>query len=461
MSNAWPLNAFLGNALYGTLMINDPESGEVIYKMAEDFSSADGGKTFELKLRSGLKFSDGSPLDAAAVKYNWDRLKDPSLGSSSTQEAVLVASTKVVDATTLKITMVTPIPNYAHAVIFNAMNWIASPKALKAGPPAFDAKPIGAGPYTLKTWTRQDTIDLVKNPTYWDSPRPYLDTITLRTASESTQRMNTLISGGADVAVDSNWATIAKVKEAGFPVDITPLNGGQFIALNTRRAPFDDVRAREAVAAALDLDAVDSSVYNGKGEVPRTLFTNSSPFHSDVALQKTDPAKAQKLFDELAAEGKPVSFTFKSFPTPEAKGAAESIQAQLSAFKNVDVKITTVDLAEIGKLRSTHDFDMLISTALFSDPDPRLHSAFHGDSGSNMSGIDDEKLNAALQEGRSAKSAEERKAAYEVVQQRLAELTPVIFYTRAAPAAMVGKNVHGVVQYGQGSLLPEELWIQK
>jgi peptide/nickel transport system substrate-binding protein len=461
MSNAWPLNAFLGNALYGALMINDPKTGEIIYKMAEDFSSADGGKTFELKLRPGLKFSDGSPLDAEAVKYNWDRIKDPSLGSSSMQDAMLISSTEVLDATTLKVTMATPVPNYAHAVVFNAMNWIASPKVLEAGQQAFNANPVGAGPYTLKKWTRQDTIELVKNPNYWDSPKPYLDAITLRTASDSSQRFNTVVSRGADVAIDSNWATIAKAKDAGLPVDVAPLNGGQYLAMNTRRAPFDDVRARKAVAAALDFDAVNSTVYSGKGQVPRTLFTESSPFYSDLELQKTDPATAQRLFDELAAEGKPVSFTFKSFATPEAKAVAESVQAQLSAFKNATVKIVTVDLAEVGKLRASHDFDMIISSALFTDPEPRLFSVFHGDSSGNVSGIDDEQLNAALQDGRTATSVEERKAAYEVVQQRLIELTPVIFYTRAAPAAIAAENVHGVVQYGQGSLLPEELWMQK
>jgi len=461
MGNAWAMNAFLGNALYGTLMINDPESGEIEYKMAEDFSSSDGGKTFQLKLRPGLRFSDGSPLDAAAVKFNWDRIKDPALGSSSILEAAMITSSKVVDATTLEVTLGAPTPGYPHAVLFSAMNWIASPEALKAGQQSFDAKPVGAGPFTLKSWRRQDKIELAKNPDYWDAPKPYLDAITLRTATDSTQRINTLISGGVDAVIDTNWATIAKARDAGLTTDVTPLNGGQYLALNTRRAPFDDVRARKAVAAALDLDAMDSAVYSGKGEVPRTLFTKSSPFYSDKQLAKTDRAAAQKLFDELAAEGKPVSFTFKTFPTPEGKGAAESVQAQLSGFQNVTVKVQTVDQAEVPKLRTNHDFDMMISSALFGDPEPRLYSIFHGKSPANMSGLDDEQLNAALQDGRTETSVEERKAAYETVQDRLIETTPVIFYTRASPAAVTAKNVHGIVQYGMGSLLAEELWIQK
>ncbi|MFF2846338.1 ABC transporter substrate-binding protein [Streptomyces sp. NPDC058001] len=461
MGNAWAVNAFLGNALYGTLMVNDPDTGAVHFRMAKSFVTRDGGATFELKLRPGLTFSDGSPLNAEAVKVNWDRIKVPETGSSAREEASVIASTKVVDATTLKVTMVSPVPNYAQAVLSTSMNWIASPKALKSTRQQFDARPIGAGPFTLKSWTRQDTIELVKNPGYWDAPKPYLDRITLRTANDSTQRVNTLTSGGADVAVDTNWETLATARAAGFDTDTMPLNGGQYLAMNTRRAPFDDIRARQAVAAALDLGAMDQTVYKGKGKPVHTLFTESSPFYADKELAKADRGTAQRLFDELAAEGKPVSFTFKSFPSPESRATAESVQTQLSAFRNVEVKVKIADHTEIATLRSTHDFDMLISSALFVDPEPTLWTAFHGDSRSNMSGIDDKELNDALLAGRRATSVKARKAAYETVQERLLALAPAVFTGRGAPSAVSAKNVHGVKQYGLGSLLPEELWIQK
>jgi peptide/nickel transport system substrate-binding protein len=461
VGNAWSSNAFLGNALYGGLMTNDQKTGEVTYKMAKSFTTNDRGATFTLTLRSGLKFSDGTTLGADSVKYNWDRIKDPSVGSSSLQEASLIKSTEVVDPLTLKVTMTQPIPNYAQAVLSTSMNWVASPQALKAGQKKFDANPIGAGPFTLKQWTRQDTIDLAKNPKYWDAPKPYLDRITLRTNGDSNQRINTLMGGGADVAVDTNWKTIDKAHAAGYATDTMALNGGQYFSMNTRRAPFDDVRARKAVAAAVDQHAMNDAVYNGTGKTVDTLFTKQSPFYADIPTAKVDKAAAQKLFDELAADGKPVTFTIKSFPTPENKGAAESIQTQLSTFKNVKVKVQTVDLSEVPALYTKHDYDMMMSSALFTDPEPRLWTVFHGDSRVNASGIDDPQLNEALQTGRTATKQADRKAAYETVQRRLAALVPVLWVTRSAPSAVTAKNVHGIRQYGMGSLQPEELWIQK
>ncbi|MCK9931272.1 ABC transporter substrate-binding protein [Frankia sp. Mgl5] len=460
LGNQAAITAVLGNALYGTLMTTD-ETGKVAYSMAESFATTDGGATFALKLRPDLVFSDGTPFDAAAVKFNWDRLKDPASASPSAAEAAMVASTEVVDDVTLKVTMTTPVTAYAQAIVGSAMNWIASPAALRKGQQTFDESPVGAGPFTLKSWTRQAEIRLVKNPRYWDAPKPYLDGITMRAVLDADQRYNTLISDGADVAVETNWINLAKAEKAGLPTELLPLSGGYFIALNTRREPFNDIRARQAVAAALDIDALNLAVYNGEGQVVDTLFTKNSPFYSDKPLTTVDRAKAQKLFDELAAEGKPVSFTFSTYPSSENRAIAENVQAQLGSFKNVKVEVATVDYSQVGAMRTTHDFDAIVSAAAFQDPEPRLLANFTGNSPANMPGLVDPELDKNLLAGRTGTSLEQRKAAYDAAQARLTEEMPAIFLTRSAPAVITGKNVGGIVQYGAGSLLPEDLWIAK
>lgn len=134
---------------------------------------------------------------------------------------------------------------------------------------------------------------------------------------------------------------------AGFPTEVVQTGGGQILGMNFRRAPFDDERARRAVALATDLDAINAAVFNGAAEYPATLFPESSPFFVDVALPTQDKDTAQKLFDELAAEGKPVKFTFLSYPTPESKEVAEALQAQLSAFQNVEAQVEIADFATL------------------------------------------------------------------------------------------------------------------
>ncbi|MGW5382543.1 ABC transporter substrate-binding protein [Nocardia sp. NPDC003963] len=460
LGNQWVLNSLLGNALFGTLMIDDPETGALVFTMAESFASHDGGATFELRLRPDLRFSDGNPLDAAAVKFNWDRLADPANGSAYVQEASMVAAAEVVDSTRLRLIMAEPVPNFSGAVYGTALNWIASPAALAAGRQQFDSRPVGAGPFTLSNWARGDAIELAKNPGYWDAPKPFLDALTLRTNADTAQRINTLISGGADLVIETNSASLTEAGAAGFPTDTVPLHGGQTLTMNTRRPPFDDLRARVAVAAAIDLEAINVAVYHGESQVPKTLFAASSPFHTDLPLPQPDRETAQRLFDELAAAGKPVSFTFTSGPTAEIRALAENVQAQLGAFDNVEVAVVVADIAEVVALRRTNDFDMTTSSANFTDPEPALWSAFHRNSRRNLSGIDDVELSRALEDGRTGTTIEQRTAAYRRVQQRLNALVPVIFQVRNEPSVVSRRNVGGVVQYGYGSLLPEELWVE-
>ncbi|MBC7304136.1 MAG: ABC transporter substrate-binding protein [Nocardia sp.] len=460
MGNSWAINSVLGNALYGTLMIDDPEQEAIAFMMAESFSTQDGGTTFELRLRPNLQFSDGTPLDAAAVKFNWDRMKEPSNGSPYVEDAMMIASNKVVEPTVLEVTMRSPIPHFAYAIVETSMNWIASPAALTAGREAFDGEPIGAGPFVLERWARQDVIELVKNPTYWDAPKPYLDRILVQTNPDTSQRYNTLISGGADLVIDSSMGVQTRLREQGYPSQVSPLHGGQHLTLNTRRAPFDDVRARRAVAAAIDVQTLDLALQDGMGEAATSLFRESSPYYAgDLTLNETDHELAQRLFDELAGEGKPVSFTFVATQQSENRTLAESIQAQLSAFENVTVNVEIVDIVTLLRLRQTYGFDMMVGTAHFTDPDPRLWTAFHGASARNTSGINDEQLNAALDLGRTSTNLEKRTAAYRTVQERLNELVPAVFTIRTVAAAATGKNVGGLRMYTAGSVLPEELWI--
>ncbi|MBL7514629.1 hypothetical protein [Frankia nepalensis] len=128
---------------------------------------------------------------------------------------------------------------------------------------------------------------------------------------------------------------------------------------------------------------------------------------------------------------------------------------------DVPASVDFYDVSELAALRRTHDFDAATSSAFFGDPEPRLYTAFHGSSAANLSGINDPELNQALLDGRTATSEPDRKVAYDKVQARLTELAPVAFFIRAEPAVIAGKKVSGLVQYGLGSLLPSEIWLQK
>ncbi len=214
------------------------------------------------------------------------------------------------------------------------------------------------------------------------------------------------------------------------------------------------------MALALDLDGLNSVVYNGDGVVPTSLFAEGSPLYTDVEWPTANAEEAQKLFDELSAEGKPVSFTFLSYPTTDTRTTGETIQAQLSAFDNVDVQVEVLDYAQVTARSNARDFDMMVSSAAVQDPDYTLWTAFHSRSPGNFTGVADPELDAALDRGRLSESTDERKDVYAEAEQRIVELTPAIFYIAAAPSLMASPDVQGIEMYTLGSLRPEEIWIE-
>ena len=459
LANSWANSTTVGNALYGTLMINDTTTQEIDYRIATGFSTADGGKTHTLTLREGVVFSDGTPFTAAAVAYNWGRTKDPKLSSPDLPQAALIESTSVVDDRTLVVTLTEPVPNFVYAVVTTSLNWIGKPDVLRQGQQAIDSGPVGAGPFVLEKWARQDRIELVRNERYWDAPRPYLDRLVVRGMPDKAQRFNNVSSGAVDVVVEGDSENLEKAAQQGRQKGVVALGGGVALVLNNSRPPFDDPRARRALSMAIDPGGINAALYNGTAEVPESLFAKSSPFHRDIALTKRSADEAQALFDQLAAEGRALSFTYTS-TSPATRLLGETLQTQLSAFDNVTVHVEVLDPSESGVRTVTGEFEAISSSVIFGEPEPRLWFGFHSKSRGNFSRVNDPELSAALEKGRTAESETDRTAAYEVVQQRLADLIPVIFYVRATPGFMANTNVGGIKQYGLGSLLPDQLWIQ-
>jgi len=449
----------IGNALYGALLVTTGD--KVTSGLAQSATTNDKGKTWVVTLREGLKFSDGSNLDAAAVAFNWERLKDPALASFSRSLASGVASTQAAGGV-LTATLTKALPNFPEAVSMSSMNWIASPAALQAGPAAFDKAPIGAGPFALETWARSDRMVFAKNTSYYDNARPYLDKLTMRVNGDDNQRIQTVISKGADGAMTTSASTIELGEQGGLKFHETVMSGGVELTFNTRSAPFDDPRAREAVSKAVDLDAVNAAAYEGKALVPYNLFATDSPFYDErISLKKFDKSSAQRLFDEIAASGRAVAFTITAYQTAESRTVSEAVQAQLSAYKNVEAKVEVLDSAAAGAKIAKNSFQVIPTSLSFRDPDPQLYESLHSSSSANTSGISDPELDAALEEGRAATDPAARKQAYDKVQQRYAALNMGLLYYRQRPGMLASPRLQGVAVYGNGSVLLDGAWLSE
>ena len=155
--------------IFGTLLRQDPDKNEFVGQMADSFTTSDG-KAWTLKLREGVKFSDGTAFDAEAVAFNWDRIKDPKTLSPAAR-VTKDMTWKVVDPTTVSVTLKST--NYQFPwQLAKGLSMIGSPAAIKAAGADVGNKPVGAGPFTLKKWTRNSQIEYSRNPAYFETGLP-------------------------------------------------------------------------------------------------------------------------------------------------------------------------------------------------------------------------------------------------------------------------------------------------
>jgi len=347
----------VGQEILDTLVKLEGTSARVVPWLAESWESADG-KTWTFHIRPGVKFHDGTPCDAEAVKWNFDRWRDPShpwrLGRSfdpyerafSGQDAIV--DTVALDQTTFQFTLASPSATVLYKLSLSALG-IASPTAIqdqgnKYGTSAGTA--VGSGPFRFVEWIPDGHIVVERNENWWgDGPK--LDRIIWRSIPNSSARLEALLAGTvhtADLAQTDMRVAEADPDIASY---VLPSMSTGYIAFQQCTEPFDDPRVRWAIAHAINRQALIDAFYTEHD----MLATGFQPppilgHNPDLPPIGYNPERAREL---LAQAGYPDGFTteFWYLPVergyfPNPKAAAEAIAIDLAAV-GIDVELRTED----------------------------------------------------------------------------------------------------------------------
>ncbi len=451
-------NPTMGNALYGQLIEGDSLTSQVVPSMATSLVTSDNGKTWTLTLRSGIVYSDGTPMTAADVVANWNHIANPTAGSASIQDALGFTS-----AATGPLTVVATLKaqniHFPTVIMESDLNWVAKPAALALGQSAFDANPIGAGPFTLQSWQRGSSMTVVKNPKYWDAPKPYLDKIVFNWIVDPTQRANAAQTGATDMTLEGNWGNVVKAQSnKSLQVNLLPYGGGTGLGFNATAAPFNNPLARQAVADALDLTLIDTAL-NGvaTGQVPTTYFEKGTTFYQNIPLTTQNQQKAQDLFNQyFAATGKPVEFTITMIGSGSAP-MAESIQTQLAGYKNVIVHAKQADISQYSTIIGKKQFDAVTTSLTPTRVCFRLVSTSTG----NSIGFSNPTIDSACNTINTNPDLTAQKTAWTAIQNVLASQDPYLLYQRQSLSVVAKTSVQGITQYGYGSVPVDTLWLKQ
>lgn len=395
------------------------------------------GIVWTLKLRPNVKFSDGTPFDAEAVRFNWALHMDSANRSVVASTAGQIDRLDVTDPLTVTITL--KARNTQFDTASRALTMIMSPKAVKEkGLAAMDANPVGAGPFLLKEWSRGDKQVFVRNPTYWQAGKPYIDQLTIKFVQDDRQRYDTVAKGDADMMWDSDPSLQVEALKKGLGTPGSFLNGGLCAYPNTARAPFDDVRMRQVLQYGIDRKALNDVLYNGSAELAEQIFRPGNPLLDNSITQPApDRAKAQALIDSYVNEkngGKPVEFTFVGPGITYTRSEMEFIQQQLNTnFKNIKVNLDVVDSVTLQNrviVPTTRNFQLAIWGCNFVVPELELYNQMRGGLTSNYNSFNDPQMNTALDRMRTSKEPSVRKAAMAQVLQVLYDQANVLYLHR-------------------------------
>jgi peptide/nickel transport system substrate-binding protein len=446
-------------SVYGALVTFDPAEAAVVPVLAESFEPNDDFTSWTITLRPDLVFSDQTPFDAEAVRVNWERIKDPANRSPAAGTAATIATLTVVDELTLEAALVQPNAAFPNAVSRTALNYVASPAAIASGHDLAN-QPIGAGPFLLESWTRDDRMELVRNPDWFDAPRPYLDRLTIRVVTDPTQRADTFATGDADgYYITAQEHADLGIERRDAELVSVQLSSGFSVLFNNTVPPFDDPRVRRAIAMGFDRDVTTDIGYPGQvGTHNYTL--EATPFYTeDAALPPYDPEGAQALIDEVVAErGEPITFTLWGTTNPQNTSLREFIQTSLNQLDGIEVETEGLDSPTFVPRILQGDFEVTTWGYPWRDPEPLLYTNFHSGLPSNLGRYSNPDVDAAFEAGRASTDLDERAAAYSEMFTIFAEEIPYIPVVDPVQGYVLAAEIQGGQVYEDGTLRTDLIW---
>lgn len=448
--------------LYDPLLTLD-EKLNIQPNLAESFQTPDP-QTLILKLRSGVKFHDGTDLNAEAVRFNFDRMaNDPK--SVRKGEVANIASAEVVDPLTVKLNL-KQADSSLLATLTDRAGMMISPTALqKLGADlGHDATGAGAGPFQFVEWVPDDHLLLKRNDAYWSKTGgPYLDEVRYRPIPDDTVKLQSLQGNELDALDYLAPRNVSTAKgDANLVVIDVPSLAAFWFTLNTTKPPFDNKNLRLALAYALDVEAIVKGVYLGIGVAANGPISPASWAYDDTIKPiQRDLAKAKQF---LAAGGQPngYSFDYEAVNTPISLQEAEVLKAQLLEA-GITLNVVTVDGAR--QLTDGNNRTYQMTNYAWSgrpDPDGNTYSFFHSAPGVslNWSGIANSQVDSLLQQTRQVTDHDARKKLYSQVIQILRDESVAVFEIHPIEPKALSPKVQGYVAVPDGMLRFRDVWLK-
>ncbi|TDC92994.1 ABC transporter substrate-binding protein [Actinomadura sp. 7K507] len=423
--------------------------------LAESVEPDKDATEWTIKVREGITFSNGDPLDAEVVVANLDAHIESPVNAATLSA---VESVKAADAMTVVVRLSEPWATFPYYL--TGTPGLVVPLSSLDNPEKASDAPIGTGPFLFDGHRQGSSMKVKKNPGYWraDKGLPHLDEIEFRIVPDGPQRTLALQANDVDGMSTRDPQDVVKFDDPAYTttrVKGMAVTEGLFF-LNTANKKLADAGLRRALARATDQKAFVDTLRGGLTRPATGPWAKDTPWYTETDYPTYDLDAAKKAVSEYEAKNGPVELSLMTLADPSAAQSGQLLQDMWSKA-GVDLKLDQTDQATLVERLITGDYD-LSGAYEFGAADPDmdrllLHSSGVtplGEISTAITRLKDPELDTALDAGRATTDKEERVKAYATVQERLAELVPIIWLDHAnASGIITSSKVHGV---GEGVL---------
>ncbi|GAA0964847.1 ABC transporter substrate-binding protein [Acrocarpospora macrocephala] len=474
--------ALMTRNIFDSLVVQT-EPGTFKPWLATSWTISEDGTVYTFELKDGVKFHDGTPFTAEAVKAALDHIVDPETKSQNTILLGIYDHSRVIDDLTVEVTLSQPFRPFLETLSGTELA-IQSPAQLAL--PAADYKPVGTGPFSYVSWDQQKMLVLDRNPDYSSPPTgaahegpAYLEQLRFDLVTEDATRYGALTNGEAQAIAAVPAADVETLTStAGFQVLTASVPGVNYsLFFNSSRGLTSGLRIRQALQAATDVPAIVKNVYFGTYEVATNVLgpaTASYDASAANSLQGYDPDKAVHLLEEAGwtetnadgyrtKDGQELELVWPSYLGANTI-VPEAVQADA---KKVGIKITrpNVDVATVISRLESGDYDIMDGNISRSDPDV-LRDAFNSErsyavGGWNLSRVNSDELDQWLDAGLTTNDQDVADKSYAQVQKKVladAHVLPIFVYQYILGAS---DALHGVTFGATAQPLLYDAWLSE
>ena len=410
-------------------------------ELAQSWTIENDGKRYVFALQPGVKFHDGTPFDAEAVRFNLERRLDEAVASPQrNQLRPVIDGIEVLGPLSLAINLKTPYPALLSDLADRA-GFMVSPTAARKFGPDFGRNPVGTGPFLLRDWTQGTSITLERFPEAWERDRTYLDRIVFRSIPNAVIGMQRLLVGEIDF-IDGLAPDALRQLEGKDAIVIEQSRVGRWYALQWQvdKPPYDNAKLRQAVAHALNRDRINQITMDGKatianGPTPPGLWW-SSP---DTVVYEYDVAKAKVLLAEASLPAG-TTLTLVTPSDPLYRRINQLVAEQLGAI-GLTVVLQPVAMSEAYARVVSRAINFTTTNwTQRADPDGLNYILFHSKGFANTTGYSNPALDTLLEAARHTADVAERKTIYAQAKEIVARDLPYVsLYFSAEFAARTAK----------------------